>query len=253
MAITFVAAATPVSVINGGTCTIDLTTITGLAAGDIVIFAACATGADASIPGGWTNIFTGSGGAVNRRLAFGYKFMGGSPDTSVTFWDTGGSTESGTAVAWAMRGVDTSTPLDGVTPTSIESASAVPNCPSIVPSSNDCAVIIAAYNLVIDASIGTVTNYTTTGLTTTSDDSTDTTICGGYRILSGGAGGTEDPAAWSTWTAASYSAATAVLRPAPPGQPIAKRMGGVQFAGSYRSPFSMWREILIPQRGLVYG
>jgi hypothetical protein len=39
------------------------------------------------------------------------------------------------------------------------------------------------------------------------------------------------------------------------GHPAAKRMGGVQFVGDYRSGggFKLWRNLLIPNRGLVYG
>jgi hypothetical protein len=61
----------------------------------------------------------------------------------------------------------------------------------------------------------------------------------------------------STFTAAvAWVTRTVALEPdTGSGQPAAKRMGGVQFTGDYRSGggFKLWRNLLIPDRGLVYG
>jgi hypothetical protein len=63
----------------------------------------------------------------------------------------------------------------------------------------------------------------------------------------------------STWAASeTWTTRTVALEPetgAGAGQPAAKRMGGVPFVGDYRSGggFKLWRNLLIPDRGLVYG
>ncbi len=83
----------------------------------------------------------------------------------------------------------------------------------------------------IDADVGGFKFTTATSLT----PGTATRTC------TGGANAEDGVLAWI------------IFSPSETGQPAAKRMGGVEFAGSYRSPFKMWRNLLIPQRGLVYG
>lgn len=60
----------------------------------------------------------------------------------------------------------------------------------------------------------------------------------------------------STWnTTENWATRTVALEPdtGGAGHPAAKRMGGVPFVGDYRAPFKLWRNLLIPDRGLVYG
>jgi hypothetical protein len=245
VAITYVGEA-EVAVIDGGVITLSLTGIAGLAQDDIVLAVCFGSGGTAITPsGGWTNI------ELNGTYSSCYKIMTSSPDTSITFHDPGASTASGTAIALALRGVDTTTPLDGVTPT-VAATSGVPDPAAIVPASDDCAIVAMAGNFGLDASVGTISDYTTIDIT--SDDNSDTASAIAYRILTGGAGVSQNPAAWSTWASSNYRVATVALRPAAAtGQPTAKRMGGVEFVQSFRrgQNSNLWRkaaELLLPPR-----
>lgn len=231
MAITFVGNATPVAVDNGGTCTIDLTTISGLAQDDVVICGFGSNGGSITTPsGGWNTVSTGS---INTLLGVYYKFMGASPDTSVVGWDVGGSTDAGTACALALRGVDQATPLDGVTPTQSQAAG-VPNPSSIVPASDDCAVVVFTHAEVNDTTRGSITNYSNITGTSISETGASSSMGTAVRILTGGAGATEDPASWSSWTSSTYRSSTSVWRPLVAGQPYDLYEGGVPYVGSRR-------------------
>lgn len=212
------------SSIDGTAATVDYTTFSpSLQEGDLVIICICSSAGTASFAS-YTPIYT-----VNTTtiLGVGYKFMTSTPDTSGNSWDPGGTSDSVAAVAFAFRGVDMNTPLDGVTPTTVDT-SAVPNAPSIVPASDDCVVFICGgRSNSLDTTPGTVTNYTLAS--TSANDTNDATISAGYRILSGQAGVSQDPPAWSSWTSGNYSAVSCVLRPAV-GHPAAKRMGGIPYA-----------------------
>lgn len=206
------------SVIDGGTVSVDLTGISGLAQNDIVCVFTISSAGTLATPGVWVPIQsdTNVNGTAYQAGAW-YKIMGASPDTSVSFWDTGGTGDSGSAVALAFSGVDTTTPMDA-TATEAEGNN-LPGgagCPAIVPASNDCMIVIFMGAATLDSTIGTITNYTQpTPHTTTSNDTSDTTCEGAYRLLSGGASVSEDPGAWSLWGGAGASyGVTIALRPA---------------------------------------
>lgn len=234
------------TVIDGGTVSIDLTTIAGLAQNDVVCVFAVSSAGTLATPGVWvpiqsdTNVNAGTG-----QAGAWYKVMGAVPDTSVSFWDTGGTGDSGTALAFAFSGVDTSTPMDA-TATEAE-GNHLPGgagCPAIVPASDNCAIVIFISGSVVDASPGTVTNYThPTPNVSTSNDTSDTTCAGAYRLLTGGAGVSEDPGAWSGFGGAGASyGVTIALRPlvAATGQPYDMHEGGVCFVGNANNNFMGW-------------
>lgn len=218
------------SVIDGGTVSIDLTTISGLAQNDVVCVFAISSAGTLADPSGWTLIQsdTNVNGTAYQAGAW-YKVMGAVPDTSVSFWDTGGTGDSGSAVALAFSGVDTTTPMDA-TATEVEGSNlaATVGCPAIVPASNDCMIVILMGSSTNDATIGTVTNYThPSPYTATTNDASDTTSGGGYRLLSGGAGASEDPGTWSNWGASGTTyGVTIALRPAAAGGGAPRLVGG---------------------------
>jgi hypothetical protein len=209
VAITFVGSAVG-SATNGGTVSINLSGI-GLAENDIVLAFAVATAGTAANPSGYTSIDVNS---TNLRSALSRKKQTSTVDTSISFWDTGGSGDCGTAIAMAFRGVDTTTPLDVAV---VENFQEPPDPPSITPDSNNCAIVIFGASDTQDASVGTVTNYThpTNHTIAASDSDGDNTVASAYRILSGGASSAENPGAWSSWASGSAGRGfTIALRPA---------------------------------------
>jgi hypothetical protein len=248
------------TVINGGTVSIDLTAITGLAQDDVVCIYTISSAGTLADPSGWTPIQSDTSvNATAYQAGAWYKVMTASPDTSVSFWDTGGTGDSGTALAFAFSGVDTSTPMD-TTATEAEGSN-LPGgagCPAIVPASDDCMIVVFMGASNLDATPGTLSNYTQpTTFHATSNDTSDTSSSGAYRLLSGGAGASEDPGAWTTWGGAGDTyGVTIALRPAAAtGQPAVKRIGGVKFVGNRAGQnTNLWRraaDLLLPNPSII--
>jgi hypothetical protein len=235
MAITFRGAAGG-SVTNGGTVSIDLTAIAGLAQDDVVVLISRSSAGTGASVSGWTDIWKNQD-ATQSLVA--YKVMGGVPDTSVSFWDTGGTSDSGAATALAFTGVDTATPLD-VTAVKV---SATTDPPAIVPTSDDCAIVVLATSMVNDATPGTMTNYNVQ-TAAAANDTNPTTAVGTYRILTGGAGASENPPTFSTFSSTAAWVATVALRPAgvAVGQPYDLHEGGVPFINPHSGGqnFQVW-------------
>lgn len=259
MAITFRGSATG-TVANGGTVSINLTGISGLAQNDIVIAFGLGSSGTSANPSGYTAIHDAAVTGLNARLS--YKIMTASPDTSISFWDTGTNAHSGTGIALAFTGVDTSTPQDVATVEVATSDNTSRHPSAITPTSDNCCVVVlsAAGGNGLDTAPGSITSYATT-VTTSSDDDNDTVCAGTYRILTGGGGSPESPANWDAWLGTNITGScsyTLALRPAAEGQPAVKRMGGVRFGGDRRSGggfSSLWRTgLILPWRTrLVYG
>lgn len=252
MAITLVGINTTATVTNGGTVTLNMPT--GVAENDVVVIFAGGSNSPGSTPSTWTEIEINED--VNTVLA--YKVMGASPDSNVSFWDTGGTSDSGAALAMAFRGVDTANVLD-VAVVSGTTGSSDP--PAIVPTSNDTCICVFGTDYRADpgdSSPGSITNYLPSPTTVASaNDNADTVVAGAYRILSGGAGASENPGNWSTWsiTGDAY-AVTIALRPlVATGQPYAKRVGGVKFVGNRAGQnTNLWRkagELFLPQPSII--
>lgn len=142
----------------------------------------------------------------------GYKRMGSTPDSSAVVAGTGNSIFGIASVAMIFRGVNQTTAID-VTTTTASGSSTNPDPGSIIPTSNNCAIVVMCGNNNIDASPGTITNYSTP-VVATSDTSFDSTFAGCYRILSGGAGSSENPGAFPSWVTGAWGVATIALRPA---------------------------------------
>ena len=199
--ITFVGSASD-NVINGGTTVLDVSGL-GLAQNDILLVFNVSSAGTPAAPSGYTS--------VNGSTSVYYKIQTSTPDTSVSFWDSGGNGDAAAALGIAFRGVSTTTPLDV---TSTTSTSIDP--PSITPASNDCCILVFTLSAVVDGSPGTISGYAhPTPHTITADDSAaDITVAMGYRILTGGAGVPENPAAWSDLSSNLPGSRTIALRPA---------------------------------------
>ncbi len=201
MAIAFRGSATG-SVIDGGTLSVTLSGISGLAEGDIVFVSVAITDTINATPDGWLELDAGAHYAVY------YKIMGETPDTSVSFGDTGGSTDSGAAVAMAFSGAEFNSNWD-------ISSSVSPNAPdppSVTPASdNNCILVfgISYLEATVDTSVGTITNYSTP-VVARGNDSIDSQVAAAYRILSGGSGVAQDPAAFSGWATTDDSVAFSI-------------------------------------------
>lgn len=136
--------------------------------------------------------------------------MGASPDASVTLWDTGTVDDCGVALAFALRGVDTTTPLD----VAINTTSSL-NPGAVTPASANCAVVVMSSTDTLAETVGTISSYTkpSSGEIVASDVGS-LTAAGCYRLLSGGAGASQDPATWTSWTAGPVTTShTIALRP----------------------------------------
>lgn len=187
----------------------------GLAANDVVVLLQGDGGQhDSSAPSGYTELDNRNNGG-NDSIWVGYKRMTGSPDSSVVCVGNSNDGAGFAAIAMGFRGVNATTAID-VTTTVSSSGASVPNPAAITPVTNGCCIVVlaSARNITPDASIGTITNYSTpinVGSEASSFDSVTLGAC--YRILVGGAGVSEDPAAFSSWASAGNFTATVALRP----------------------------------------
>lgn len=136
---------------NGSDVTLNLSLISGLSEGDIVILAYTIGDNDnlnfsmaISSGTGWTleeDLF--SNDTYDSNLGVFWKIMGATPDTSVTVSGLGGSDSSTAAVAMAFRGVDQTTPFDVSPTTSTGLNSGNPNPPSISHNGAEGMAVVA--------------------------------------------------------------------------------------------------------------
>jgi hypothetical protein len=150
------------------------------------------------------------------RLHTSYKFMGATPDGSVTI--TASASGMGLAtLALVFRGVSPTTPLD-VEVTTGAGTAGIPRAPAITPINPDCCVVIAAECQLADTSVGSVSGVTAFFPSPTiqcahdiANSAGDITVAAAYRILTTPVATT--PPAWSTWTSGIYLSHSIALRP----------------------------------------
>ena len=212
---------------DGSTATVNVPTVSGgIQDGDLllVLFACCESEDNTS------NVPSGMDGEWIAEYQVGQS-PPSVPGMQLWYeWCSGG--ESGTRstalsftsgwmmIAWVLRGVDPTTPLD-VSITQVQSTSTgLPNPPPITPTSDDC--MIAALGLKDETGADNLTsdptNYTGLGYEN-NNQSTGGTLMAAYRLLSGGSGSPEDPSAWvTTGGNDEWCACTVAFRPAPTSQ-----------------------------------
>ena len=182
--------------------------------GDIVIYGHCAD--SVVTPGvqtsGYTDIWTDHSQNAPGYES-GYKVMGATPDTIITFvQDSQFSGENTAGVLQVWRGLDTATPEDA-TPTGIGGSPGMPDCPSIT-TVTDGALVFAIGFLDDDkvaASVTAPSGYSNLlAMEPTSLDNATMMIASKEVSPEG----PEDPAAFGGSGTDEWEAATFALRPA---------------------------------------
>jgi hypothetical protein len=218
---------------TGNTSAINLDELTGgtdtvAAAGDLVI-GVYATGSttDRTLSitdavGGNDYTLIGSELYANdnfdTNLRVGYKFMPDPPDLTTAFGATGNAADAGTMAVYVFRGVDPTTPLDGVSVvTGTQTNTGLPDPDAITPATAGAFIVIvgaAAHNrgTVAFSSPSDLVSFITVG----SNDTNDSTLGIGHKA--DWTSGAFNPEAWTGITdSVDFSAAWIcfVLRPAP--------------------------------------
>lgn len=188
--------------------TTSITLPSGLQQNDLVVICNMGDSTAQTLPTGYTNGQDGLSNSVNYRWS--YKFMGATPDTTAT-----NLASNSVHIAFALRGVNTTTPLD-VTPPAIASLSTgMPNSPAITTATNK-AFIVACGFLDDDAVASSVTAPSTYTLIIAADTTAGGlpgTVMAAYKILN--TAGADDPSAFGGSGTDTWVGATFALRPAP--------------------------------------
>ncbi len=195
------------------------------AAGDLVIVCAV-TGSAAgnpamavTTPATWVALGQLNQSAVtaDTSLDVSYKFMSGTPDTAVTIPGTGNNAFGEAYSIQVFRGVDSTTPLDGVTPASAGgTGTGRPDPAQVTPATAGAWVVICGGGAAgTGANYTGPTDFTTDFLTSSGADTTDAMVGSGY--WDGWTSGAVNPGAYTGGTTGandSWAAYTLVLRPA---------------------------------------
>lgn len=140
---------------NGGNLTFTLTGLGNSSGGtatlqqDDVVFLVYAhtdpTDEAITPPTGWNELHEDfhDGGSFSSNVAIFWKAMGATPDTTVTITGIGGSQNASAGVCFALRGVNTTTPLDVAVTRDVNSASTAASPAAITPSSSGAWIMIA--------------------------------------------------------------------------------------------------------------
>jgi hypothetical protein len=207
------------SQINGGTTNVNINLPAGLLADDLVIVALTIAGtADKSYRiSGYTQALDNyADDTFDTNLQIGRKFMGVTPDTTVTITGGTGSSADGGAVAiHVWRGIDTTTPLDVTTQAINQINTGIPNPSATTPSTANSVILVAAgsaHNGGTDTyTAAQLANFLTVGQGGNTNDAT--VGLGSFNWVSGAF----DPNAftWSQTDSTSFStiSATLTLRP----------------------------------------
>jgi trimeric autotransporter adhesin len=214
---------------------ITLTFSVAPVAGDVVIVWGGFGTAGAANPGistaGYTNIILETATAA-RRFGVWYKVMGLTPDTNVVCL---GSGTAGDGVAYGstvLRQTDNLFVLDIAAAAAATGSGTAPNPPTSGASVTAGALALAfGAAAVHDTSKGTQSGYT--ALASPSANATRPYSTTASRKVLGAIGSNDDPAVWPNWTAASWVAATILIRPCSTAVPANSIWSFVDFAGTW--------------------
>lgn len=184
--------------------------------GDIVIYAHSSDGVVS--PGvqtsGYTDLLTDHGDSTPGHES-GYKMLGATPDTAVTF-NQGSGNEYTAGVLQVWRGADPTTPIDN-TPTSATGSSGMPNPPSYDTITDGALVIAIGFldddNIASGSSAPSGYSNHLANDNSGNADNASTLIASMEKALAG----TENPAAFGGSGSDDWAAVTFALRPAPAG------------------------------------
>jgi hypothetical protein len=203
------------STTNGTNITLNLAAPTSgaaPAAGDVVFVVSCSyarAGNEGRIGNALSYASVNDFNSTTRRHRVAWKAWA-SGENSVVVEGTANASDGMAAVAVWFSGVDTASPFS-VTNAQVTGNSTNPNPPAIVPADNNCAIVVLAGSGSNDAAPGTLANYTV--LTAINgNDANPNSAAVAYRILSGGSGVSEDPAAFSAWITGNWGVVTAALQ-----------------------------------------
>lgn len=199
----------------------------------------------------FTDVYANDTREANMRMA--WKRMPASPDTTCIVNRTNNAAYGGGAAVQVWRGVDwTSGPLTGTASATTRTNSNHGNPPAITPAVNDAVVICGMVGSGATTASGTKTaptNYGTYHVSVKGDGTgADAYIAISARLLSGGAGVSEDPGAYSggsTSTSDGAGSGTLALYPytyVPPADPP-PWLTSIRRAGLRYAPFA-----LVPRR-----
>lgn len=237
---------------TGATVSVSLTALTGGSGssaieGDIVVVIwGWATNAVAD-PGtltmstsgytyAFTDLYANDTREANMRMA--WKVMTSTPDTAAVCNRVSNGAYGGGIAVQVWRGVDTASPLTGTASGVAITNSNHGNPPAITPAVNNAVVIVGMVGSGATTATGTKTaptNYGTYHVSTKGDGTgADCYIALSARLLSGGSGVSEDPAAYSggsTSTSDGACAGTLALQPyvaaVPPVPFLTRKVRGV--------------------------
>jgi len=137
-----------------------------------------------------------SSNTTSANEAHGYKVMGATPDTGISY------TQPGALCCYVWRGVDTATPLNADNTSS--SSSGMPDPPSITTTNNKCLII--AFGSLDDDEVSATAPSGYSGILT---PNTTATAMMAYKIQD--TAGTENPAAFGGIGADGWVATTAAF------------------------------------------
>ncbi|MGD9506929.1 MAG: hypothetical protein AB7O95_01870 [Geminicoccaceae bacterium] len=205
---------------------VSLTSLTGGTdsapqAGDIVIAAfarANQYNLAALLISGYTEIAQDTSGDSEGELALlvAYKFMGGSPDTTITLPTTNSTAAAGAVCISVWRNANPTTPLDVAAASASGANSAIPNPPTITPATAGCVIFACGGAGHIRGTATFSSSDLTNFLTVGGNDTNDISL--GLGTKTNWTSGAFDPAAFtfsaSNSTAYAWTAITFVLRTA---------------------------------------
>ena len=205
--------------INGGTANEVINLPAGLLANDLVIVALtiASTVTKSFRISGYTQTASAyADDTFDTNFQMGRKFMGVTPDTTVTITGgTGNAADGGAVAIHVWRGIDTTTPLDVLTQENIQINTGIPNPNATTPSTANSVILVAAgsaHNGGTDTyTAAQLANFLTVGQGGNTNDAT--VGLGSFNWVSG----SFDPNAftWSQTDSTSFSTVseTLTLRP----------------------------------------
>jgi hypothetical protein len=214
---------------NSGTITVTLSSgLTGgsgsaVAAGDLVIVTVSigtAARQPALSPSGYTALTAQrtTATAFDANVQTSYKFMPSTPDASLAIANSGSTADGIAYTVQVFRGVDPTTPLDGVTPTYATGSGTnnLPNPATITPATSGAWIYFGGGGANGATSATYAAGYLTNFLTFMGADTNAGTVGSGY--YSAWVSGAYDGAVWTGGAANagnSWGSTTLVLRPIP--------------------------------------
>lgn len=230
--------------VGGSDLDVDLTPYS-LAENDVVVVHLCRRATSDTTPAmtsaGYTaayaNVYSNSTNDSNLRSF--YKVMGATPDSTATITTTGfGNTQS--YALQVFRGVDPTTPLGGITPTTATSSGVgSPNAPAITPTDAGSWIVAAGGVCGPTGGTGTTAITVPSNMTDLAHGENDRAVVGA-ALKTDWASGAFDPATFGGGSIASgngISAATFVLKPAAGGSGVTGSLAATE-SGSDTASFS---------------